>query len=514
MADPKARKSPAPAAPRTRDAVSAPGSTFSPAALLDFRQPYLLPLLLVLFTRWYFTTLIPFAAEDAYITFRYARNFANHLGLVYNPGERVMGFSSPLWTLWCALGFTLHIEPETWTRISSLVLDLGAVFAMVTLLRRHASETAAWAFALFFGSWPYFGAAVASGMESSAFFALIALAALAIEGRSPLAGPAIAAVAFIRPEGVLAAGVLLLGATWRDRIVALVLAALGAGALVATYGSIIPQSVLAKSQVYGHPGPWAGRHWWEWLFPAPLGRWPTIGEGNFLVPLAVILAPALVLGLVELWRRRTSALALALGAAFAVYLAYVVVGATYFWWYFLVPLAAIVGIASVGLPRVLHGRAVAISLVLVLAGMWTLQPDLYRGRAQSEYDSFTAAARILSANAEASQKVMLEPIGIIGYTVGAPTPMRVVDEVGLVSPQVSQRRQQGPGWYTDIEAREHPDWLIVRRGVLMNVANAMGAGQPFRSRAERDTLIAHYAKIAVVDSLAGDNAMFILRRAR
>src|SRR5262245_27276175 len=49
----------------------------------------------------------PLASEDAYITFRYARMTAAGQGLVYNAGERVMGYTSLPWMLWCALGTLL-----------------------------------------------------------------------------------------------------------------------------------------------------------------------------------------------------------------------------------------------------------------------------------------------------------------------------------------------------------------------------------------------------------------------
>ena len=40
-----------------------------------------------------------YLSDDAFITMRYARNFAQGLGLVFNPGERVEGFTSFLWTI-------------------------------------------------------------------------------------------------------------------------------------------------------------------------------------------------------------------------------------------------------------------------------------------------------------------------------------------------------------------------------------------------------------------------------
>ena len=51
------------------------------------------------------------AYDDAYISFQYARNFGRGLGLVFNPGERVWGFTSPLQTL--LLGVLTWLGCET-----------------------------------------------------------------------------------------------------------------------------------------------------------------------------------------------------------------------------------------------------------------------------------------------------------------------------------------------------------------------------------------------------------------
>src|SRR5262245_54883150 len=40
-----------------------------------------------------------FTVDDAYISYRFARNLARGLGLVYNPGERVEGYTNFLWTV-------------------------------------------------------------------------------------------------------------------------------------------------------------------------------------------------------------------------------------------------------------------------------------------------------------------------------------------------------------------------------------------------------------------------------
>ena len=41
----------------------------------------------------------PRPVDDAYITFRYARNLVNGLGFVYNVDQPVLGTTTPLYTL-------------------------------------------------------------------------------------------------------------------------------------------------------------------------------------------------------------------------------------------------------------------------------------------------------------------------------------------------------------------------------------------------------------------------------
>lgn len=52
---------------------------------------FTLPLLL----RLVLSGLVDFCLDDAYITFRVARNIARGLGMVYNPGEQVLVVTTP-----------------------------------------------------------------------------------------------------------------------------------------------------------------------------------------------------------------------------------------------------------------------------------------------------------------------------------------------------------------------------------------------------------------------------------
>jgi hypothetical protein len=455
-----------------------------------------------------FWAILKFASEDAYITFRYARSLTRGLGLVYNEGERVMGFSSPLWTLWSALGIALVRDPVSWTRATSTLADVFTLLLMAHMLRRHLSRAAGWCFAFFFAVWGPFAAVAISGMENNVMIMLIALAAALSERGSAAAGPALGALALIRPEGLAAAAVVALGARWRERAVGLAIAVAGYAALAAYFGTWIPQSVAAKASIYGTPGPWAGRHWWEWVVPFALGRWPITTEGGYLYLLSPVMAPAMVLGARRLWGIRRTAPALAAAAGLVVWLGYSVLGVAYFYWYLVVPLAGVAVLAAAGLPEMTRGRALYVGLALFALGSWTIVPKLYRARLANEVLGFGQTADLLARNAQAGQSVMLEPIGMVGWRCR----LRVIDEVGLVSPQVARRRTQGPGWMTDVVRQEKPDWLVLRRVVLRDSRAFAGTGAPFRSAEERDLLMASYARDTTVYEAAGENALEIYRR--
>jgi hypothetical protein len=497
--------------PDTVPTAEPPRSTWPKRS--DWRQasePFLVPLLLLLAARALMWTLLPNAAEDAYITFRYAKNLAIGNGLVYNPGERVMGFSSPLWTVWNALGWRVTGHPVEWARGWSVAADALTLVIGAGLLRRHCARAAAWCFAWFFAGWPFLAAVAVSGMESSLVLALMALAAALVERRSRFSGPVLAALALARPEGLAAAAVIAIGARGRDRAVALALTGLGIASLWVYFGSPIPQSVIAKAAVYGQPGPLEGRFWWDWLLPFPVAGPPRTSEGVHLFILSVLMAPALAMGAPVLWRLRRSALGLLAGAALLIWLAYAILGVAYFFWYLVTPLAGLLLVASVGMPRVVRGRALYLSAAACVIGVWGIALPLYGGRASIELRLFGTTANFLAANVRPGEKVFLEPIGMIGYR----NPLVVVDEVGLVSPAVARRRAQGAGWYSDVIAEQRPDWLVVRPSLMTGGAAFAGRHAPMRNAAELDSLRARYRVTHTVDGADGGEGLLVLRRER
>jgi hypothetical protein len=78
----------------------------------------------------------PYPVDDAYISYRYAQNLVAGNGLVWNPGERVEGYSNFLWTLLMAVGLKLGLALEWWAIIVSLPIQLVALWLAFLLARR------------------------------------------------------------------------------------------------------------------------------------------------------------------------------------------------------------------------------------------------------------------------------------------------------------------------------------------------------------------------------------------
>ncbi len=150
--------------------------------------------------------------DDAFISYRYARNLVEGHGLVYNPGERVEGYTNLLWTLLVAGGLKLGLQAETAGHLLSLLSGMAALLFALVYARACLPPARGWlaGFApLLLLSSPSFAVWSSSGMETPLFTAALT-AALAAEARRRAAWltAALAVASLTRPEGALAAAVL------------------------------------------------------------------------------------------------------------------------------------------------------------------------------------------------------------------------------------------------------------------------------------------------------------------
>ena len=216
--------------------------------------------------------------DDAFISFRYARNLLDGLGLVFNAGERVEGYSNFLWTLWSAVGLSAGFAAEAWADFWGVACYLGSVALLAAtgqaLARRREEGSPLVPLAAIGAALnPEWSIFATSGLETSAFTFLLLLGyALVLRGvRRKLwlvaAGAVFGAASLTRPDGALpaaVAGVWLLFAARPRRSAALLYgAAAGAVALpflawrLHYYGDLFPNTYYAKSAYLA----WYGQGW-------------------------------------------------------------------------------------------------------------------------------------------------------------------------------------------------------------------------------------------------------------
>lgn len=118
---------------------------------------------------------LPRTVDDLFISLRYARNLVLGHGLVYNPGERVEGFSSPLWVLLQAIGLGFGFEGVTWTKVLGIA-GLGALLGGTYRLARRrlgVEPGRALAACLLLALNPFLVSWSVLGLETPVFLALL-----------------------------------------------------------------------------------------------------------------------------------------------------------------------------------------------------------------------------------------------------------------------------------------------------------------------------------------------------
>lgn len=115
-----------------------------------------------------------FTIDDSFISYRYARNLARGLGLVYNAGERIEGYTNFLFTVLLAGGIKLGIDPESLSKgigAASALGSLGLTYAISGRMMPYRTLpcVATWLLAstIVFTGWSVFG------LETGLFVCLI-----------------------------------------------------------------------------------------------------------------------------------------------------------------------------------------------------------------------------------------------------------------------------------------------------------------------------------------------------
>jgi hypothetical protein len=426
--------------------------------------------------------------EDFYITLRYARNLAGGLGFAYNPGEHVLGSTTPLYTLFLALCIRLHVDPVIAGKGACVVAEALSCWIVWRLGLRLNRPIAGLLAAILVAVAPLNLIESVKGMEAS----LVACACIGAwacwaERRETGAWVCAALVTLLRIDGALLA-VILLGASlardrrppWRSLAVYAALVAPWLVYATVVFGSPVPTSLRAKLVVYG----WHSSE----RFPN-LGPFLRIMTHNPLS--AALFAGALLTALFAvagLMPRRSGRatnrpdvppVVVAMLAWLAIYYGGMALSKVFlFGWYFLPPAPTYYLVACTGWTtlaaafrpvewrkhprRLAQGTAAALLLGALAAALTVPRAaTTLRESQRAETELRIPIGEWLKQHAAPTGTVMLEPIGYIGYVSG----LRVLDTVGLVSPQVLPfYRAEEPSPYHALWQAFRPEWVLLRAG--------------------------------------------------
>jgi arabinofuranosyltransferase len=414
----------------------------------------------------------PRTIDDAYITFRYARNLAEGLGFVYNLGQQVLGTTTPLYTLLMSQAWLLGLQD-----LPAVAVVLNALADAVTVMLLHwlglrlgHRRIVALGAALAWAVSPMSVTFAVGGMETSVVILfLVASFAAYVAGRSRLSAAAMALAVLTRPDALIAAGLLfadmglrpllaqdggplaarLRRLPWAEVAIFAALLIPWVAFATAHFGSPLPQSVQAKVRAYQLDQFSALirllQHLSTPFFEHEiLGRfWPAVG-----VPMYLVLY--LIGGLRQVRRVGQS-------LSHVVYpLAYVfvfsVANPLLFRWYLAPPLpfyflGILVGISAIltdlarriGRERLGVWAAALVTALLLLSSSnaYTLHPDHGPDRPAPEMAWFKLellyrrAAEWVRPRVEPGELVAAGDIGAVGWYTGA----HILDTVGLISPE-------------------------------------------------------------------------------
>lgn len=402
--------------------------------------------------------------DDAYITYRVARNLADGLGPVFNPGERVLSVTTPGYALLLA---ALSPLSRDFVALGLALSGLGLLATaglLVELSWRPAGDVRSPAHGLaalvavaLVLTFRLLGEAV--GMETPLY--VVGLLALFAAYRRALGHPvqsaahrrwlaltaAAAGIAFLlRPDGLLAAAAVAGHYLATQRRVAWPgLALFGAAALAVAapwvifawlyYGSPVPNTLAAKATQglaedvprWG-PGLWAAAQEWARAQPAAAA----LAAVGLVVGLRCAGTTAAVRRVSVAWAVLTVALHSLLGVR------------SYFWYYApLMPVVALLagdGVAwlaqqagrrrrAVGVLLAILAVAVAVPAALA-AGRLAVRPE---PRQRELAYARTAAVLAELCRQPGHEPVAMAEIGLLGYLTGC----RVVDFSGLLQPELA-----------------------------------------------------------------------------
>lgn len=458
--------------------------------------------------------------DDAFITFRYARNLLAGNGFVFNPGEAVLGTTTPLYTLLMAgLGAVFGGIRADFPNIALVVnalADAATCLLLWQLGKRLSLARAGYLAGLCWAVAAYSVTFAIGGLETSVYVLLLTGAGWAFLAEKRKLTALLGALALLtRPDAVILVGPLILvrliqmGLALRSKpqvsplssyLLEISVFALPVlvwyGFAWAAFGSPFPHSVTAKLVAY-HLEPNSALIRLIQHYATPFMQHNLLGSA-LGVGLGLVLFPFLYfLGARRGWK---TAGWLALPLLLYPWLYFIIFAAPnplIFRWYMTPPLPLYFLFILAGLESLLAAlvkpsrspRRARLTLALLillplipLLSEWRIQLDHGPRRPAPEMAFiklellYRQAADFLAPRMNANTRLAAGDVGVLGYY----TPARILDTVGLNSPEATAYYPLPAGDYeinyaipAQMILAERPDWLVIlevygRRTLLKN----------------------------------------------
>lgn len=467
----------------------------------------------------------PRTIDDAYISFRYARNILAGNGFVYNPGERVLGTTTPFYTILLTTvgSFSKRSQvpfPEIAWVINSIADAFGCIL-LYSLGLKFNKKFAALGAALAWSIAPYSVTFAIGGLETSVYVLIILATIYAYINEKTILTSLLCALMFLtRPDALILILLLMVGRfstmvkdhqlsigkdsfrkiSWE--IIGFTIPVFSWLAFGLSYfGSPLPHSIAAKTLAYRLPQYDA--------FIRLIQHYATPFQGDLTfgvkwIAIGMILYPFLFLvGSRQMSKPAVHILPVLL-YPWAYFLVFSIANPLIFRWYLTPPLPIYILIILIGLESLISNLAVRLDLkrptqikiingtsillvimaplALLLHG-WTLTPDhgLKRPAPVMAWIKlellYREAADFLSPKMQEWNQLPLLAAGDVGV-LGYFTHTQILDTVGLNSPQSLAYYPLESKYYVgnyaippDLVLDWKPDYLVIlevygRQGLL------------------------------------------------
>ena len=427
-----------------------------------------------------------FSYDDAFITYRYADQWAQGNALVFNEGETVYGTTAPGWAL--MLGGVTRLSrslglgwgPPEWGTLGSFFALWWMLACLPYLwLKRFTPHAASFTLVLAVVGLTYRWNLEMIGSEfiPATAFVLTSLGLAITRRQYAWAGLAMAAAMFFRLDTALAAGVLGLYLwyrhrrfPWRFASTGLFFLGLYLGWIYSVFGVLTPHTLSAKQGESAFGAPYSTSQW-KWFERAEGGAY-FAGLFFFLV----------LLSLVILWRRRKEVLILQdrlEGAApeifqpgiammiFGTYvllleLFYRLVGVAFAPWYHLgLIYFLLVALAALPFLQPIHGSWVrwwkplfSMGLIVLTCPQWMFLAQGWGQPPDPRYLPYRQLAESLASETTGRQTVASTEVGILAYF----SDYSVLDLTGLMAPELALAKEKGH--VVDYVLQRKPEFLV------------------------------------------------------